>query len=831
MEMTPFPIYFGGTMSDEWTENSLKINYSGRSFVMAVPEKSGGFTAVSAADPFLAAEINDCRRGPKRLYFDVYTAIMQAITQLDDAPIDRLPEHYSGSFSPLALAELLRVLLDDWGLEWNHALGIIARCRFTPADAPWQFRVGDFQDIQPRTAQLMELLTSASAHDGAVIGCLEAVLSRLIVHESAQERFRFPIGSVPTGTSLQLCLRDGSGLVQSADLVAAGDDYVHEQALSSYFTCTYDVPNEPIALRYRFRLTLKSGKQCWLGEVFGKETGRVSLTDCPGFRLTVYRRGFDTPAWFRESVMYQIFPDRFAADDSGTAQKGYAYHQKMGMRLEVSAWDKPVKWQPSPGEADYAPNDFYGGTLRGITGKLPYLKSLGIGVIYLNPIVEACSNHRYDTADYLRPDPILGTMEDFRTLCREAKALGMRVMLDGVYSHTGADSVYFDRYGHYGQNGACTGPSSPYYGWYDFSHFPDRYRSWWGFESLPEVDEGNKAWQDFVITGKDSVVRTWLREGASGWRLDVADELPDDVLELIRKATKEESPEHVVLGEVWEDAIEKESYGKKRTYALGDALDTVMNYPFRTAALSFFRGETAAEHFADTLLSQRLHYPKPMYYALMNLLSSHDVPRVRTMLAIAPEQMPGERADQVARTVSPQEDARGAALHKLAAAVCFCLPGVPSVYYGDETGMNGFRDPFNRAPFTMGAFPLVDWYRTLGGLRNRIPALRTGHVGFYAPSDDVLCVLRCITDGTDVFHQPAENGMYLLAVNRGAKAEYLRCSLLEPGHGLEETVLSALAHMGASGSTPILGNGTLRVSNGMAELALEPCSATLFRLN
>lgn len=830
MVSTPFPVYFGGSMDSEWAEHGLNIHYSGRSAVMACPTEREGFYAFSESNPLLAAEINDCPSGAKRAYFDAYTSIAAAIAQWDGGETAQLPESVSCPFSPLVLSELLRILLDDMGLTWEYALELISRCPFRPAMAPWQHTAEDFSAIQPRTTQLMQLLVSACRHDEAVARCMETVLSRLILHDSAVETYRLPIGSVPTDSFVQLQITDGSGLVESATLMVSGSKYACQQSLSQALSCTYRIPPFPIALRYRFRLSIRGIGDSWLGAAFEKETGHISLTGCDGFRLTAYQRGFETPAWFRRSIMYQIFPDRFAPDSDGTAEKGYDYHRRMGHRIEVSSWDSPVKWQPGDGETDYMPNDFYGGTLRGIASKLPYLKSLGIGVVYLNPIVEACSNHRYDTADYRRPDPILGTMEDFRALCRNARDLGIRIILDGVYSHTGMDSIYFDRYGHYGSNGACSGSSSPYYDWYDFSHFPDKYRCWWGFESLPEVNEETPSWQDFIISGKDSIVRTWLRDGAAGWRLDVADELPDPVLEQIRKAVKEESPDYVVLGEVWEDAVEKESYGKMRTYALGNALDTVMNYPLRNAILSFLGGESTALQFADFLLSQRLHYPKPMYYALMNLLSSHDVPRIRTMLAIAPEPMPGDRAAQAARRITPQEDARGAALQKLAAAICYCLPGIPSVYYGDETGMNGFRDPFNRAPFTQGEFPLTDWYTALGTLRNGAAPLSTGSIGIYAGGNNLVMILRVITNNQDAFGECAENGIYLLAVNRSERPVRETVSLFTPGHGLEEAQLEALRRTQLHSAVPVLGDGRLCIRDGSADISLSPVSACIFKL-
>ncbi len=798
MTRHPFPVYFGGTTTDMWTADSLEILYAERECVMAIPNEDGTYYAMSLESPLLAAEINQCRFSPKHIYFHTYVTIFQAICRLqeDEKEISAFPEYFHDTFTPLAIGEILRVLLDDWKLTWNDALEILSRCEFDNAEIPWTTPFTEVAAIQPRTAQLIELIGKAITHDSAVSHCVETVFSKLIIHNSAKEQYRYPIGSVTTEQSVKLRLFDGTGLVKHADVLFDGDYCHREVAMNRGLCCTVPMPSNPVALRYSFRITLMDGQTLWLGEVFGKQYSRISVKKCSGFRLTVYRKGFDTPAWFRRSIMYQVFPDRFAPDDSDTAQNGLTYHRKKGRRMDFSPWDKPVKWQPCDDEAGYMPNDFYGGTFKGIESKLPYLKELGIGVLYLNPIVESCSNHRYDTADYNRPDPILGTMEDFEHLVQEAKKLGIQIMLDGVYSHTGADSVYFNRYNTYDTEGAFQSMNSPYYPWYVFSEYPNKYRAWWGFESLPEVDENNPDWQEFVITGENSVVRNWLRKGTCGWRLDVADELPDNILELIRKATKEESPDHVVMGEVWEDAIEKESYGVKRTYALGNALDTVMNYPFRTACLDFLCGHTDAHAMADFLLSQRLHYPKPMYYALMNLLASHDVPRIRTMLAIAPDNPPSERAQQVQRIISAEEDENGAALQKLASALSFFIPGVPSVYYGDETGMNGFTDPFNRAPFTMGNVPLVDWYKQLAALRNAHPALSTGSMAVCAPNSDVVLVLRMITDGTDALGLPAENGCYLLAVNRSQQAVTVDIDLAETciGFTAKEECAFALLH-------------------------------------
>ena len=383
----------------------------------------------------------------------------------------------------------------------------------------------------------------------------------------------------------------------------------------------------------------------------------------------------------------------------------------------------------------------------------------------LNPIVEARSNHRYDASDYERVDPILGTNEDFERLAAEAEKYGIRIILDGVYSHTGADSVYFNRYGSYPSVGACQGKDSPYYSWYFFRSFPDDYRCWWGFKDPPEVDECNPSWQKKIIRGENSVVKQWLSRGAAGWRLDVADELPDSVLRMIRLASKEEKADAPIIGEVWEDAVIKESYGGRRDYALGNSLDSVMNYPFRTAVLDFLHFRIDARALRDFLRAQRMNYPEPMYYCLMNLLGSHDVERLLSALAtdVVIKSLP--REEQLKIPFTAEKLSRAVRLEKLGAALQFALPGVPSIYYGDEQGMEGVGDPFNRAVFREGNKELHEYYVNLSALRNSDPVFAEGKAFFGASSGNVLTVLRYDAQRTD-------GSVFLTVINRGEEERF-----------------------------------------------------------
>ena len=460
-----------------------------------------------------------------------------------------------------------------------------------------------------------------------------------------------------------------------------------------------------------------------------------TIEDSPGrsWQLTCYKKGFTTPQWPVGGVMYQIFPDRFYF--SGEEKK----LKRTDFRRDEDWYDLPV-WKPNE-NGEITNSDFFMGDLKGITEKLDYLEGLGVSCIYLNPIFEAYSNHRYDTGDYSHIDPILGTEEDFVNLCAEAKKRGIHVINDGVFSHTGADSVYFNRSGRYGEGGAYRDKDSPYFTWYKFNEWPDNYQSWWGFYTLPEVIETSPAFNEY-INGKNGIVRKYMRLGNSGWRLDVADELPDEFMENLRKSAKEENPEAFIIGEVWEDASNKESYGARRKFLLGDQMDSVMNYVFRGAILDFIKGQDARYAMAR-IMSVIENYPRPVLRVLMNSLSTHDTERALTV--IAGEPLNGrDREWQAATKLSEEKRSLGIKLMKIAAAMQFTLPGFPCVYYGDEAGMEGYRDPFNRCGYPWGKEDkeLVEWHRQLGKLRASCSALWDGEFTEAYAKDRRLAYIR-----------------------------------------------------------------------------------------
>ena len=366
---------------------------------------------------------------------------------------------------------------------------------------------------------------------------------------------------------------------------------------------------------------------------------------------------------------------------------------------------------------------------------------MGVTVLYLNPIFESASNHRYNTADYCAIDPMLGTEADFRRLCQRAKALGLRVILDGVFNHTGSQSRYFNADGFYPDTGAAQSQTSPYFDWFSFHPWPTDYDAWWGIKTLPAVREDCPSYRNFIIHDENAVVRRWLRAGASGWRLDVADELPDDFIAALRAAVEETDPDAALIGEVWEDATTKIAYSQRRRYLLGRELHSVMNYPFRTALIAYLTGGDA-DAFRETLEALRESYPPEAFLSLMNFLGTHDTPRILTVLGASA--VPTEKAERAVYLLSPSERSLGLERLRLAALVLFTFPGVPTVYYGDEVGMEGWEDPFNRACYPYGHedAELKAYFSALANFRRRTAALQRGGLHWLYTAGPLLIFAR-----------------------------------------------------------------------------------------
>lgn len=463
------------------------------------------------------------------------------------------------------------------------------------------------------------------------------------------------------------------------------------------------------------------------------------------WQITVYDKSFTAPKGYGSGIMYQIFPDRF--------YMGGEYKQGFEERFHANWGDTPsfaMTDNPRAG-GRVINNDYFGGDLVGIEKKLPYLKELGVSEIYLNPIFEAHSNHRYNTANYLKIDPTLGTEEDFISLCKSAHKLGMKIILDGVFSHTGSDSIYFNKEQRY-EGGAYNDKNSPYYSWFNFNKWPNDYQSWWGFMTLPETIETDESFAEF-ITGEDGVINYWMNLGADGFRLDVADELPDSFIEKIRTAVKRANKNGILYGEVWEDASNKEAYYVRRKYLLGQELDSVMNYPFKEAILGFVKGYLGGTDFINSVMTILENYPKPSVDVLMNLLGTHDTPRILTELV-------GENAGnrgrdwQAAQHLRDWQYEKGFKMLKLATVLQYTLPGIPCVYYGDELLTEGYRDPFNRTCFDWDKLTdgceSVDWYARLGEIRKTCPALDGGILLPVQSEKDFMTYLR-IKDGHELF--------------------------------------------------------------------------------
>ena len=556
-----------------------------------------------------------------------------------------------------------------------------------------------------------------------------------ILYDSKQPQFKIPFGTLTPGEDCLLHIHVPATVqAKSVECIIQkenGDpaltipmEYAKKHGAYEIFKGNFAFETCGLYFYY-FRIITRTGsfRLFKYGDDTNMEAGALWQVSC-------VPSDFQTPDWAKGAVIYQLFPDRFhksgRCDLTGKLEP-YTIHAN---------WNEEVSWQPTP-EGLVLNNDFYGGNFKGITEKMDYIAAMGVDILYLNPISKSFSSHRYDTGDYKTPDPMLGTEADFTALCDAAHARGIRVILHGVYSHTGSNSLYFNKDKAFAGQGAYNSPESPFYNWYSFHSWPNHYTSWWNFDTLPTVNKMHPDFIKYIITDEDSVVAHWLKAGCDGFRLDVADELPSEFLTLLKRRIREVKPDALLIGEVWEDASNKVAYGNRCRYFVDAQLDSAMNYPFRTAILNFLRDRDGGWELRNTVMSIAENYPPQVLACNMNLLGTHDTPRILTALV---DEFQGSRAEQAKRFLSPAQRALAEDRLLMASFLQYMLPGAPSLYYGDEAGMEGHKDPFNRRTYPWGKEnpALLSHFRCLGQLRKRYSALRMGDIRFFQAGDGRL---------------------------------------------------------------------------------------------
>lgn len=389
------------------------------------------------------------------------------------------------------------------------------------------------------------------------------------------------------------------------------------------------------------------------------------------------------PAWVKDAVFYQIFPDRFCRSS------------------RYKAAGKFVDWNSKPTR-----ENMFGGNLAGIEDKLKYIAEMGFNAIYLCPIFKSNSNHRYHTMDYFEIDPVLGTLKDFDRLVAKAHKLGLRVILDGVFNHCSRGFFQFNSLLELGRN-------SPYVDWFHIKKWPLKayskkanYECWWNFPALPKFNTGNPEVREYLM----SVGEFWMRRGIDGWRLDVPNEINDDSFwQEFRRRVKAINPEAYIVGEIWDEPSR---------WLMGDQFDGVMNYIFRKAVLAYLFDENpiSMDEFCNRIQGA---FPETRWYGSdsgetpagdipMNLLGSHDTIRLQSL---------------------PKSDE---ARVRLALALLFFMPGAPCIYYGEELGLKGGKDPDNRRTIPWDRLkelqnhPVFAYIKELISLRNSSSVLKYG---------------------------------------------------------------------------------------------------------
>lgn len=537
-----------------------------------------------------------------------------------------------------------------------------------------------------------------------------------------------PFGALKTRQSMRISMgsdenyniQDISWVILKENVVLSKKSLVKES--KKYYRGEFDGFNEVGVYFYYFEVDIEINGENQK-KYYGKsiEDGNIceyTRENIKKYQITVYD-DYKVPKWYKDGIMYHIFVDRFnngnrSKKPTDTKENSFIYGN----------WsDNPMYIKDSDG--DIIRWDFHGGNLKGIIDKLGYLKKLGISIIYLSPIFEASSNHKYDTGDYKKIDSMFGDEEVFKELIDKADKKGISIVLDGVFSHTGADSKYFNKYGKYEEVGAYQSQSSKYSPWYNFKQHPNEYECWWDIKALPNVNELDDSYMDYIIRDEDSVIKKWTSMGVKGWRLDVADELPTEFIKTLKKELNELDNESILTGEVWEDASNKVSYGERRSYLLGGQLDSVMGYPFRQNLLSFLKNDITSKQLNNKFMEIKENYPCEAFKSNLNLLGTHDVARIKTELNNDFEML------------------------KLAVGVQMTFEGIPYIYYGDEAGVCGGTDPDNRRtyPWKNEDEDMIEFYKESINTRKKYEILIHGETKFIdTKNSDVFAFIRCIEE-------------------------------------------------------------------------------------
>lgn len=463
---------------------------------------------------------------------------------------------------------------------------------------------------------------------------------------------------------------------------------------------------------YNFKLETEFGDR-FLSKTYSNFSCVLTEKGEDFFQL-VTDENYATPGDILEGgVIYQIMVDRFCKVGEPKVRKPLIYRKDWGGDICKDTTD-PIKIN----------QQVFGGNFKGVISKLDYLQELGVTAIYLNPVCQADSHHKYDTADYMHFDEMFGTDEDFKKLTSEAKHRGIKVFVDGVYNHTGSSSIYFNKEKYYGDGGAYNDPKSPYHDWYEWVNYPDEYNCWWGIDTLPNVRDDNESFRKY-ITGENGVIDKYMKLGACGVRLDVADEISDEFLKLVSNRVKKNNPNGLVMGEVWEDAATKISYSKRREYFSNNELNSVMNYPVKESILSFIKTQEPFDFVSTTRMLQN-NYPEKVQHNLMNFLGTHDTGRIMSEL----------------ECIAGGDKTLAIKFLKIAAGLAFTVTGVPSIFYGDEYGMEN-SDGNARGCFDWNntGFEITSIFKKLAEIR-KLEVFKNGDMNILEASNGKLIFER-----------------------------------------------------------------------------------------